>query len=81
MSVRLIKPPSFSRRKSSTFPKSAFPGFTSPRNRGSAESEIEIPDVREVLKLASELSRHLSSEVEKEATLIEIVEPLARRKF
>ena len=38
------------------------------------ESDIEIPDVREVLKVASELSRRLSSETEKAATLIEIVE-------
>ena len=38
------------------------------------ESEIEIPDVREVLKLASESSRRLSSETERAATLIEIVE-------
>jgi site-specific DNA recombinase len=38
------------------------------------ESEIETPDVREVLKLASELSRRLSSETEKAATLIEVAE-------
>src|SRR5262249_902045 len=38
------------------------------------ESEIEIPDVREVFKLAYELSQRLSLETERATTLIEIVE-------
>jgi hypothetical protein len=38
------------------------------------ESAIETPDIREVFRLASELSRRLSSETERAAALIEIVE-------
>ena len=38
------------------------------------ETEIEIPDVREVFKLASELSQRLSCGTERAAARIEIVE-------
>jgi len=45
-----------------------------------SESDIEIPDVREVFKLASELSRRLSFETERAAALIEIVEKVRLAK-
>jgi DNA invertase Pin-like site-specific DNA recombinase len=44
------------------------------------EAEIEIPDVREVFRLASELSRRLSLETERAAALVEIVEKVRLAK-